>query len=59
MLSGCRTPSDDQPYYCVCPFLKDPIRKMSNTTLTPTPVSGDGGLSGGAVAGIVIGCVSN
>ncbi|VDD91840.1 unnamed protein product [Enterobius vermicularis] len=30
---------------------------MSNTTLTPTPVSGDGGLSGGAVAGIVIGCL--
>lgn len=29
MLPGCRTPSDDLPYYCVCPLKNDPIKFKS------------------------------
>uniref|UniRef100_A0AC35F559 Uncharacterized protein n=1 Tax=Panagrolaimus sp. PS1159 TaxID=55785 RepID=A0AC35F559_9BILA len=29
VLPGCRTPSDDSPYYCVCPLENDPIQFRS------------------------------
>uniref|UniRef100_A0A1I8A0Z3 Secreted protein n=1 Tax=Steinernema glaseri TaxID=37863 RepID=A0A1I8A0Z3_9BILA len=78
VLSGCRTPADDAPYYCICPLEHDPLRfrhlftsMVDRTPLGATPVTATGattlataastpgsdGLSGGAIAGIVIGCV--
>uniref|UniRef100_A0A914E4G8 Uncharacterized protein n=1 Tax=Acrobeloides nanus TaxID=290746 RepID=A0A914E4G8_9BILA len=68
VLPGCRTPSDDAPYYCICPLSNDPILNRSfimtepstttfSTTTDHTTTKHDG-LSGGAIAGIVIACIA-
>ncbi|KAK0403187.1 hypothetical protein QR680_016767 [Steinernema hermaphroditum] len=75
VLSGCRTPADDAPYYCICPLEHDPIRfrqlfgamsdrspaaavpESTTTALATSSAPGNDSLSGGAIAGIVIGCV--